>query len=180
VLDLEDDGFDLTGLEDPVWFDIDHDGLGEWVAWTHPAGKDGFLCLDWNQNGRIDNGAELFGNHTRLLGGGIAQNGYDALGQYDRPAAGGNFDGWIDSRDLVFSKLRLWIDRNHNGDSEPGELLTLPVERIVRIGLQHVETPRIDPYGNHFRYVGRAWQRGTSGALRTIRTTDVFLQVRDE
>lgn len=177
LLDLEDDGFTLTGLADPVLFDLDDDGVREEVAWTHPAGNDGFLCWDWNNNGLIDNGAELFGNHTRLLAGGIAPNGYEALAQYDRPSAGGNFDGLIDARDRIFSRLRIWIDRNHNGVSEPMELLSLPAARIVAIGLQYIETPRTDLYGNQFRYVGRAWQ-GTSRTLRSIRTTDVFLQSR--
>lgn len=179
LLDLEDDGFTLTGLADPVRFDLDHDGVREEVAWTHPAGRDGFLSLDWNDNGRVDNGAELFGNHTRLFTGRIAQNGYEALAQYDRPAAGGNFDGLIDPRDRIFTRLRLWIDRNHDGVSEPTELLSLPAARIIAIGLRYVETPRTDLYGNQFRYVGRAWQ-DTSSGLRAIRTTDVYLKTRDD
>jgi len=52
------------------------------------------LPIDLNGNGRIDSGAELFGNHT---GGKSFANGFDALAQYDD-----NRDGKIDAADAVF------------------------------------------------------------------------------
>ena len=48
--------------------------------------------------------------------------GFKALAMYDRRYYGGNNDDVIDAKDTVFSKLRVWVDSNHNGVSEPGEL----------------------------------------------------------
>jgi hypothetical protein len=44
-----------------VYFDIDNDGFAENVQWLSPT--DGWLALDRNGNGKIDNQTELFGDN---------------------------------------------------------------------------------------------------------------------
>ncbi|HET9226051.1 MAG TPA: hypothetical protein VFR31_05255, partial [Thermoanaerobaculia bacterium] len=170
--DLENDGIHLTGLGDPVWFDIDADGETDLLSWTD--GGEGFLALDRNGNGVIDHGGELFGNHTRLIDGSLALNGYMALAEWDSWLLGGNEDGRIDSQDAAFGFLRMWTDRNHDGVSQPTELANLQDSRILRISLDYKRSNRTDQYGNEFRFLGRAWKEGRNGVEKPILTWDVF------
>ena len=83
-------------------------------------GTDAFLALDKNSNGLIDNGNELFGNHTISntrfkYTNNKATNGYEALKAYDL-----NGDNVIDSKDEIYDKLLLWKDSNQNAITDKG------------------------------------------------------------
>lgn len=172
LVDMENDGFHLTGLDDPVWFDIDADGMPDLMSWTDRS--EGLLALDRNGNGWIDDGSELFGNATRLADGSRALNGYLALAELDSWIFGGNGDGAIDAADPAFSSLRMWTDHNHDGVSQPEELQTLDEAGIQRISLEYKRSNRTDRYGNQFRFLGRAWKARRNGAVRPVVTWDVF------
>jgi hypothetical protein len=175
LMDLENDGIHLTGLDDPVWFDIDADGAPELMSWTDRG--EGLLALDRNGNGVIDDGGELFGTATRLSDGTRAPNGYVALAELDSWVFGGNGDGHLDSSDAAFGSLLLWTDRNHDGISQPEELQTLAQAGIRRIDLDYKWSHRSDRYGNEFRFRGRAWKAGPLGLTHPILTWDVFFLV---
>jgi hypothetical protein len=83
-------------------FDLDSDGSADKVAL--PAAGTYFVALDRNGNGKIDNGAELFGPATG--------NGFTELKALD---SDGN--GWIDAADTAYASLRLWSGQDASTQS---------------------------------------------------------------
>ena len=137
VIDFNKNGITSTRLDNTVYFDHDNNGFKEATAWIEK--DDGLLALDRNGNGKIDNGNELFGNHTvsNTAYGYTdpkATNGYEALKTYDI-----NNDNVIDEKDEIFSKLKIWKDKNLNGITDEGELSSLAHNNIKSIDLNYKE-----------------------------------------
>jgi hypothetical protein len=147
VLNMGRGDYHLTDVGGGVQFDLDADGRVDSVSWTAAGEPLAFLALDRNGNGVLDNGGELFGDHTRLAGGMFAKNGFEALRELDS-----NGDDVVDSRDSNWKNLQLWIDSNHNGTSEPSELRKIAGSSVTAIELTYHWTGRHDRYGNLFRY----------------------------
>lgn len=141
--------YQLTSPAGGVDFDLNGDGIKERMAWTLPSDPVAFLVLDRNGNGTIDDGTELFGNHSVVPSGQAVTNGFEALAWYDQN--NGNGDGVIDSRDAIWPFLRLWIDWNHDGVTQSGELYPLEQWQLSSISLQFQTINRQDGYGNMYR-----------------------------
>lgn len=107
---------------DKVAFDLNSNGKPEDISFVG-AGS-GFLALDKNQDGLINDGNELFGT--------LSGNGFADLSHYDE-----DNNGWIDENDDVFSQLKIW-HKTPQGLDELSGLLSL---NIGAISLQHIETP---------------------------------------
>lgn len=74
-------------------FDIDSDGVKDSVSML--SNGSGFLALDRNGDGVINDGSELFGTKSG--------NGFADLAKYDEDG-----NGWIDENDSIFEKLKIW------------------------------------------------------------------------
>jgi Ca2+-binding RTX toxin-like protein len=125
VLDLDGDGIELTRrTKSRAYYDMDDNGTRDDSGWIGRG--DGFLVIDANRNGIVDSAAEL-----SLLGlKKDARNSFEALAALDS-----NRNGRIDSGDARFGELRIWADRNGDGVTDAGELLSLADHRIESIAL---------------------------------------------
>ena len=84
------------------YFDLDADGKMDQISNLAPGS--GFLALDKNGDGVINDGNELFGTQSG--------DGFADLAAYDEDG-----NGWIDENDEIFSKLLIW-SKDENGNDE--------------------------------------------------------------
>ena len=102
-------------------FDLNNDGDKESI----PKLKEGtgFLALDKDKNGTIDNGNELFGANTG--------DGFEELRTYDEDK-----NNWIDENDSIFNNLLIW-EKNEKGNNS---LVSLGQAGIGAIYLSAVDS----------------------------------------
>jgi len=149
TIDLDGDGIETVpaSATNPILFDHDGDGVKTGTRWVKP--DDGFLVLDRNGNGAIDNGTELFGDATPLYAGGKAADGFAALSQEDT-----NGDGRVDSLDANWANLRVWRDLNQDGISQAQELFTMDEAGIVSFNVSSIANSQTLPNGNQIADLG--------------------------
>jgi VCBS repeat-containing protein len=133
VLDLNGDGVQTVDISHGAMFDLQATGTAQATGWVDA--HDGLLAMDLNHDGKINSGAELFGNSTLLADGRNATSGWTALAQYDS-----NVDGKLDAQDAVFDALMVWQDANSNGLTDAGELRSLKDVGVISINLSHDST----------------------------------------
>lgn len=97
IINIDSKNINLS--DDKFKFDLDADGSVDEISYL--GGGSGFLALDKNEDGKINDGTELFGTKSG--------DGFRDLATYD---IDGN--GWIDENDEVFSKLKVWY-RDESG-----------------------------------------------------------------
>lgn len=113
---------DMAKVSDQkFFFDLDQDGTEEEIS-TLKSGS-GFLALDLNGDGVINDGSELFGAKSG--------DGFKDLAKYD---SDGN--GWIDEADEIWKKLLVWIKDDEGND----KLYHLSDLGVGAIGLGNVST----------------------------------------
>ncbi|VVM22823.1 Alkaline phosphatase (EC [uncultured Gammaproteobacteria bacterium] len=149
TLDLDGDGMvETTSKENSgVYFDHDNNSFAEQSGWV---GKDdGLLVFDKNNNGKIDDGSELFGNNTILSNGNKAANGFEALKDLDS-----NNDGKIDNQDTNFNNLKIWQDKNSDGKLDEGELLSLAQAGVKSLNTNYNNSNEVDANNNAHKQQG--------------------------
>jgi hypothetical protein len=102
-------------------FDIDADGTRDQIAFVAPGS--GFLALDKNNDGLINDGNELFGT--------VSGNGFGDLSGYDDDG-----NNWIDENDAIYESLRIW-SKDSAGDDQ---LIALGKAGVGALYLGHIET----------------------------------------
>jgi len=102
-------------------FDIDADGTREQIAFVAPGS--GFLALDKNNDGRVNDGSELFGT--------ASGNGFRDLSGYDDDG-----NNWIDENDAVYENLRIWSKDSEGND----QLIALGKAGVGALYLGNIET----------------------------------------
>jgi hypothetical protein len=103
-------------------FDLDTDGETEQIHFVGP--NSGFLALDRDDSGTIDDGSELFGARTG--------NGFAELAAHDEDG-----NQFIDEGDSIYESLRIW---QKDGDGND-RLLALGHSGVGAIYLGHHDTP---------------------------------------
>ncbi|WP_151194578.1 hypothetical protein [Candidatus Symbiobacter mobilis] len=152
--------FDGTGVElqDMQFsFDLNVDGTLDSIAM--PATGSGFLALDRNGNGAIDDGSELFGPRSG--------DGFADLAEHDQDG-----NGWIDENDPVFSQLRVWT-----ADAQGAQTLsTLEQSGVGALYLGRVQTPFSVQTDDH-RTLGQVRSSGVflteAGDVKTMHQVDL-------
>lgn len=102
-------------------FDIDGDGQEDEI--NRLGSGSGFLALDKNGDGIINDGNELFGTKSG--------NGFADLAAYDT-----DHNGFIDEGDAIWDKLRIWV-MDENGNQQ---LYSLAEKGVGAICLQNAST----------------------------------------
>ncbi len=102
-------------------FDLNGDGKNETIP--ELINGSGFLALDKNKNGTIDDGSELFGPTTG--------DGFEELRAYDEDG-----NNWIDENDSIYSDLLVW-EKDSQGNQS---LITLGQAGIGAIYLAGINT----------------------------------------
>ena len=145
----------VTNVSDQdFYFDLDSDGKEEKIGSL--AEGSGFLALDKNGDGRINDGSELFGTKSG--------DGFADLAKFDD-----DHDGWIDEDDAVFDRLKIWV-REKGGD----RLLSLKEAGVGALNLGRAETEfSLKDINNRSKAVVRStgmflYEDGRAGVMQQI------------
>lgn len=149
------DGLGARLTDQQFEFDLDSNGTKEQLASLHSGS--GYLALDRNGDGTINNGSELFGPSTG--------KGFAELAAFDEDG-----NGFIDEADAVYDKLRIW--RRFEDGSQ--QLMALGEAGVGAIYLGHVSSP-FSLKNEHNELLGEI--ASTSIYLREDGTSGVVQQV---
>lgn len=143
VINFDGDIPDLS--RDTFSFDLDNDGESDQISKL--GSGSGFLALDKNEDGVINQGSELFGT--------ISGDGFGELSQYDEDK-----NHWIDENDSIFNKLQIWLKNEDDNEKE-----------LVGLGEVGIGAIFLDSAKGEFTY-----KTETNQTLGEMRSCGVYLK----
>ncbi|MGN0376309.1 MAG: hypothetical protein ACI4ED_01620 [Suilimivivens sp.] len=153
VINLDGNIAELS--DQTFYFDIDGDGEKDEISRLSEGS--GYLALDKNGDGMINDGTELFGT--------ASGNGFADLAEYD---SDGN--GFIDEGDDIWNKLKIWtMDENGNE-----QLISLSEKGVGAICLQNISTDfSLTGQDNYTKGMIRntgffLYENGTAGSIQHV------------
>ena len=167
IIDLNRDG--VKTLPDSVGVVFKFKGNEKVTGWVDP--NDALLVMDKNNDGIINDSSELFGDDYCKDDGTLSLNGFDGLLDIDS-----NNDGIVSHDDLKWQDLKLWQDKNSDGKTQAGELLTLDEVGILSIKLNYSKSEYIDENANQHKLISEViWSDGNNSEV-----VDVWLKQKNK
>ena len=142
------------------FFDLDTDGKKEQISFAGQGS--GFLALDKNGDGSINDGSELFGTKSG--------DGFKDLAVYDNDG-----NGWIDENDSIFVGLKIWTKDSEGNDY----LMNLKEADVGAIYLGNTDTQfSLKDFENKLNAEIKKtgiYLRESSGAVGTLNHVDMVI-----
>lgn len=138
-----------------------------------PSARTPWLALDRDNNGRIDDGSELFGSMTLRGNGTRAANGFEALRELDTDG-----DGRVTQADPAFARLLVWTDRDGDRVSSAAEITSVSTWGVISIDLHDTVEPHCDARGNCEVERAAYHYRDSAGVERLGVVIDVHLRAQ--
>lgn len=157
---------DIAGLSDQkFFFDLDADGTKDEISMLE--GGSGYLALDKNKDGTINDGSELFGT--------ASGDGFADLAKYDEDG-----NGWIDEGDAIWDKLKIWC-KDENGKDVLYKLAEKGVGAIClqRVGTQYsLNSQETNQTNGYIRSTGVfLYENGMAGTVQHVDIAKEFQAV---
>ena len=159
VINLDAKGATVT--DQKFFFDLDADGTEESISFVGEGS--GFLALDKNGDGQINDGTELFGTKSG--------DGFADLAAYDTDQ-----NGWIDENDEVFNRLKVWT-KDADGNNKLVDLKQADVGAIFlgKVGTEFSLNSLEDNQTNGMIRSTGVYLKESTGAAYTIQHVDLAL-----
>lgn len=153
VINLEGNIAELS--DQTFYFDIDADGEDDEIS--RLTASSGFLALDKDENGVINDGSELFGAKSG--------DGFADLAAFDEDG-----NGFIDEGDSIWNKLKIWI-MDENGEQQLYSLADKGVGAIclMNAGTDFSLTNRANETNGIIRKTGFfLFENGNAGTVQHV------------
>ena len=136
-------------LTDTFSSDLDNDGTSDQISKL--GSGSGFLALDKNKDGEVNQGSELFGT--------VTGNGFGELSAYDEDK-----NSWIDENDSIYDSLQIWLKNEDKNEKE-----------LVGLGEVGIGAIYLNSESSQFTY-----KTAANNVLGEMKSSGIFLKENGE